>query len=137
MKYLKIFVAILILTPITAVAQISDNPVTCKFGKYTYESTENANFEITVPELQKDAHLYIYSKDKKYTITEYTVGVLSNGSRDMIGEFKKSDDDILKALKSAGHTVATGDRIFITDLQATCDGCTKPITVKPMIIVVK
>jgi len=137
MNYLKIFAAILILTPITAVAQISDNPVTCKFGKYTYESTENANFEITVPELEKDAHLYIYSKDKKYNITGYAISVVSKASGDVVGEFRKSDNDILKALKSVPYTVATGDRIFITDLQATCDGCTKPITVKPMSILVK
>ncbi|MCB9045676.1 MAG: hypothetical protein H6550_06020 [Chitinophagales bacterium] len=137
MNYLKIFMAILVLLPSASFAESNDNPITCKFGKYTYESTEKASYEITIPELEKDAHLYIYSKDKKYTITKYAIGVVSKSSRDLKGEFIKSDNDIVEALKSEDITVAVGDRIFITDIQAICDGCKTPVDIKPMVILVK
>lgn len=137
MNNLKIFAAILMLLPLASFAENNDNPVICKFGKNTKEINKSVNFEITIPELEKDAHLYINSKDKKYTITGYEISVISKGSNDLLGPFKKSDYDVLKVLKTEHHTVAAGDRIFIENLQATCDGCSEPVTVKPMLIMVK
>lgn len=137
MNYLKIFAAILMLLPLATYAGDNEHPITCKLGKNTKEINKSVNFEITIAELEKDAHLYIYSKDKKYTITGYEISVVLSGSRDLLGIFKKTDDDILKVLKDVNHTVAAGDRIFIENLQATCDGCAEPVTVKPMAIMVK
>lgn len=137
MYYLKIFATLFMLLPLATFAENTDNLVTCKLGNKTYNSTQAASFEITIPELREDAQLHIYSKGKKYTITQYEIGIVPNRSRDMKGPFIKNDSNILKAMESIYHTLATGDRIFITDLQATCDGCTKPVALKSMLITIK
>jgi|GEM_PF-4544069 len=137
MNYLKIFAAIILLIPIATAAETNDNTITCKLGNHTFKSTEYATFELPLAELEKDAYMYISSKSKKYTITRYAIGVISKGSNELKGEFIKSGNDIQKALKSEYINVAPGDRIFITELQATCDGCTIPVAIKPMAILVK
>lgn len=134
MKYLKIF-SIALLVPFFSMGQETGNGVTWSLGNASLQQSidQPTSFKVSRSDLDGNAQLHVGTKAQEYTITSYKMSVLSKSTGEVI-EYKRQNSDILKDIT---YTLAPGDRVYIEELKADCEGCKNPVTAKPIAILIQ
>lgn len=114
---------VLLLNTLAATAQ-TDKQIAIKLGENTSPVLikNGAKYEISLTQLKEDSEIHIYSKEGKYTITEYQLAYISK-TKFLAGPYEIKGMDLVAAIAKNDLNIARGSSLYIDELKAVCKDC--------------
>ncbi len=133
--------AVTMLLPFAAFSQEVNSDLTYFVGKQLKPAVlhEQADYKIRLSDLEAAPYIQLIYKNHDYAVTGYTVSIMSRRLAKVVGQLKQQQGSLAENAARMDYHLASGDRIFIDDLNATCPKCTdeKNITTKGLAILIE
>lgn len=141
MNLIKQLAVTLLLLPFAAFSQEKNNDLTYFVGKQLKPTVlnEQTDYKIQLSDLESAPYIQLIYKNHDYAVTGYTISILSKRLAKVVGQLKQQQGSLVENAARMDYTLASGDRIFIDELNATCPKCTKDknITTKGLAILIE
>jgi len=127
MNLIKRITLAFLLLPFCAMSQDKGNDLAYFVGGTVKNTTldKAADYKLPLSDLAAAPYIQLIYKNHDYAVTSYTVSIMSRRLAKVVGQLKHQQGSLVECAAKMDYTFATGDRIFIEDINATCPKCTE------------